>query len=319
MKSFLESIGFQPKSGALVDTEHQIHVLNSLAYSTFQQVVDGRGDEELVAIFLHMHQRLVSVYHLLQVNRLLAVVREGSIGVEVLVGIDDILNGGGCANDGGAEDAAREVAAIRDEVDVGIQIALNLLQRLPDFGNMLMLERLVDTEVIDTPREMCGRSGLLSGTRRACDGIHGNVLFQQIQVGGRQKGQLNGRGKAAGVGYMAGLCNLVLVYLGQAINVVVCAFDAEILRQIDNLHAVGNDVLFQELLTLAVAETEEDDINLMEGHLVGEPQVGVANKPFVHVRYQIASVALRIGKHNLCLGMIEQQADEFAASITGGA
>ena len=38
-----------------------------------------------------MHQCLVGVYHLLQVDRLFAVVGEGGISIEFLIGLDDIL------------------------------------------------------------------------------------------------------------------------------------------------------------------------------------------------------------------------------------
>ena len=53
---------------------------------------------------------------------------EGGIAVEILIGLDDILHRGGCLDDGRTEDASGEVAAIGDEVDIGIEIALHLLQ-----------------------------------------------------------------------------------------------------------------------------------------------------------------------------------------------
>ena len=74
-----------------------------------------------------MYQGLVGVYHLLQVDGFVAVVGEGSISIEVLIGFDDIFYWGWCLDDGCAEDASGEVATIGDEVDVGIEITLDLL------------------------------------------------------------------------------------------------------------------------------------------------------------------------------------------------
>ena len=56
-------------------------------------------------------------------------------------------------------------------------------------------------------------------------------------------------------------------------------------------------------------------IDLVEGHLVGEAQVGVACQSFVHVAHAVAGIALAVGKDYLHLGVVEQQANEFAARI----
>ena len=136
---------------SLVYSEHEVHVLDGLAYGTLQQVIDARGNQQLLAVFLYMNQRLVSVYYLLQVEWLVAVVGEGGIFVEVLVSLDDILHRSRSLNDGCAENTTGKVATIGNEVDVGIQITLHLLQALTDLGDVLVLEGLVDAEVIVTP------------------------------------------------------------------------------------------------------------------------------------------------------------------------
>ena len=311
----LESTGFQPQSGGLVDAEHEVHVLDSLADGALQQVVDAGGDEQLLTVLLDMYQRLVSVHHLFQVNGLVAVVGEGGILVEVLVGLDDVLYRGGCLDDGRTEDAAGEVATIGDEVDVGIEIALHLLQRLTNLGDVLVLEGLVDAQVGHAPREVGSGTWLLAGTRRACDGVDGNVVLEQVQVSCRQQSNLDGGGEAAGIGHMLCLHNLFLIYFWQAIDIVMIALDAEVLCQVDNLHVGGDGVLAEESLTLAVSEAEEDDVDLLERHLVGKPQIGIANESLVYVADEIASVTLGVGKHNLCLWMVQQQSDEFSTSI----
>ena len=122
----LEGGGLELQSSGLVETEEEVHVLYSLTDGTLQEVVDAGGDEQFVAVLLTVDKRLVGVDHLLEINGLVAVVGEGGIGIEVLVGLDDILDGGGCLHHGRTEDATGEVAAIGDEVDVGIEIALHL-------------------------------------------------------------------------------------------------------------------------------------------------------------------------------------------------
>ena len=94
---------------------------------------------------------------------------------------------------------------------------------------MLMLERLVDAQVVVTPREMCGSSWLLTGTCGTRNGIHRHVLFQQIQIRCRQQSYLNTSGKASWIRYMLSLLNFLLVDLRQPIHIVVIALNTEIL------------------------------------------------------------------------------------------
>ena len=118
-----------------------------------------------------MHQSLVGVHHLLQVYRLVCIVGKGGIAIEVLIGLDDVLGRNGSLDHSCAEDAASEVAAIGYEVDVGIEITLYLGQRLAYLCDVLMLERLIDTQVVDTPREVGGGARLLTCTSRTRDGV----------------------------------------------------------------------------------------------------------------------------------------------------
>ena len=104
-----------------------------------------------------MHQCLVGVHHLLQVDGFVAIVGEGGIGIELLVGFDDIFHGCRCLDDSSTEDSTGEVTTIGDEVDVGIEVALYLFQTLTDLRDVLMLEGLVDAQVVVAPGEM-GRS-----------------------------------------------------------------------------------------------------------------------------------------------------------------
>ena len=90
-----------------------------------------------------MDETFVGIHHLLEVERLVAVVGEGGIAVKVLIGLNDLIGIGLGTDDLRTEDATGEVATIGDEVDICIEIALYLLQTLTNLGNVLMLEGLI--------------------------------------------------------------------------------------------------------------------------------------------------------------------------------
>ena len=100
---------------------------------------------------------------------------------------------------------------------------------------------------------------------------------------------------------MLSLLDFDLVDLRQTIDVVMVTLDTEILCQVDDLDILRDGMFFQESFTLAVTKAEKDDIHLVERHLVGKPQISLADESFVHIADEIACVALRVGKHNLCL------------------
>ena len=262
-----------------------------------------------------MYQGLIGVHHLLQVDGLVAVMGEGGISIEVFVGFDDVLSRSLCLDDSRAENTAGKVTTVGNEVDVGIKVTLHLLDGLPDFCDVLMLEGFVDAQVVVAPREVGGGTGFLAGTRGASDGINADIFLQQVQVGGRQQCHLNGSSKATRISHMLSLLDVFFVNLWQTVDIVVVTFDAEILCQVDDLNISRNRVFFQECLALTVTEAEEYHIHLIEGHLVGEFQIGFTCQPFMDITHQIAGVTLAIGKDNLCLGVVQQYTDEFTTRV----
>ena len=82
---------------------------------------------------------------------------------------------------------------------------------------------------------------------------------------------------------MLSLQDVFLVDLWQTINIIVVALDAEVLCQVDDFYVLWDGVLFEECLALAVSEAEEYHINLIERHLIGKLQIGIANQTFVHI------------------------------------
>ena len=287
----LEGTGLQSETGCFIDTGHQIHVLYGLANGTLQQIVDSRRDEYLALEGIDMHQGLIGVHHLLQVDGLVAVMGEGGISVEIFVGFDDVLSRSLCLDDSRAENTAGKVTTVGNEVDVGIKVTLHLLDGLPDFCDVLMLEGFVDAQVVIAPREVGGGTGFLAGTRGASDGINADILLQQVQVGGRQQCHLNGSSKATRISHMLSLLDVFFVNLWQTVDVVVIALDTEVLCEVDNFHIRRDGVLLEKCLALAVTEAEEYDVDLVERHRVGKFQISLTDESFVHVTQQISCIA----------------------------
>ena len=98
-----------------------------------------------------MNQALVGIHHLLQVDSLIHIVGELGIIVELLVTCHDLLDRLVGLHYFCGEDAAGEVATVRDEVDGCIEITLCLLQTLTNLWHVLMVECLVDAHVIVAP------------------------------------------------------------------------------------------------------------------------------------------------------------------------
>ena len=268
-----------------------------------------------------MDETLVGVDHLLQVDRLVDVVGEGCVAVEILVGCHDVFYRSVGFHYLSSEDATGEVATIRDEVEGCLELAiarelLYLAKTLAYLRHMLVLEGLVNAHVVVAPREVSSGTRLLSGTRRTRYGIHGNVVVEQAELGSGQQTQLYARGKATWISHVLRLGDSVVIDFGQTINVVVAlALQAEVLRKVDYLHMGWYLVFLEERLALAMTETEEHYIDLIERHFGTELQVGFAIQTLVHVGYKIAGIALAIGKYYLRLGMIYEQTYEFATCV----
>ena len=77
---------------------------------------------------------------------------------------------------------------------------------------------------------------------------------------------------------------------GQSIDIVVVAFDSKVLCEVDDSHIVRDVMFFQESLALSVSETEEQDIHLVERHLVGEEHVGLSVQSLMYVAHRVSGV-----------------------------
>mgnify|MGYP004563885041 CR=1 FL=1 len=157
---------------------------------------------------------------------------------------------------------------------------------------------------------------LLARTGRPGDGVDTHVGGEQSHPCGGQQSQLDAGGKAPRVSHMLGLGYLLAVNLGQSVHKIVSgSCNTEVLCQVYYLDAVRDMVLLQEGFALAMAETEEHHVDLLEGHSVGKPHHGVAIQALVYIGEQVAGIAGTVHEYYLGLGMVEQQADEFAGRV----
>ena len=149
--------------------------MDGLTYGTLQKVVDATHHQQLVFVFLYIHEGFVGVHHLLHVGTLQDEVREGSI--LVVVGIDLLhlfkrqVAFGVCCD----EDTAREAAPLWDEEHPTFIAGTKFLYRLVYFQEMLMREGLIDGDIVVAPREMCCCTWLLTRSRTARNAVHMDV------------------------------------------------------------------------------------------------------------------------------------------------
>ena len=134
--------------------------MDSLSAGTFQQVVDTGDNQQLVAMFFQMDEALVGIYHLFQVYILVYYMGKRIFRIVFFIHLDDFFQSNFGLYHNCGEDATREITAVRDEIDFGVETVLQLFQRLLDFGNMLVCERLVYTDVVVTPAEVSRRTRL---------------------------------------------------------------------------------------------------------------------------------------------------------------
>lgn len=180
---------------------------------------------------------------------------------------------------------------------------------------MLMREGLVDGDIVVAPGEMGGCTWFLSCSCASGDAVGVYVAADNPCFQCRQESQLDSGGKASWIGQMHARAYFLPVCLGQSVHIVVLSSYTKVLCQIDNPYMAGYRVLLQEGSALSVSKAEENHIHLAEGHLSSEAHVSLSHEPFVHVTYQIARVALTVGKHYFGLRVIDEQANEFATCV----
>ena len=266
--------------------------MDSLSAGAFQEVINAGNDKQFVAMLLQMDEALVGVYHLLQVDILLHDVGKGIFGVIFFIHADDFFQGHFGLHHNGGEDAAREVAAVGDEVNVRIKAVLQLFERLLDFGHMLVLESFVDAHVVVAPAEVARGARFHTGAGTSGNGVHHDIIVQHQMFGERQQAQLYAGGKAARIGYVLRFAGGTAVQLRQAVDEVVLGRGYAVVHgEVDDSQFLGHVVAFEELLRVTMCRTEKEYVDFFQRELVGKYQVCFAVQSFVYVGNFVAGVA----------------------------
>jgi hypothetical protein len=93
---------------------------------------------------------------------------------------------------------------------------------------------------------------------------------------------------------------------------------AEILTEVNDAQGVGKIVLLHDFFGLAVADAEKQGLYIgLEG--VSKSRFGVAKQVGVYFVPFFTRLAVAVGKSNFCKRVAQQQAQQFAARITGAA
>ena len=271
---------------------------------------------QLVAVAGHLQQRLVRIDDLLEVHAAFRDVREG--GRCVVAGVElphvGLLQRAPRIDAG--ENAPREVAAHRHEVDSGVERRFDPPQVAADLQQVLVREGLVNREVRRAPTEVGRGRGFHPGARRSRHGRHVHLVAQQPRGGQRQQCQLDGCGEASRVGDAPRRADAVAVQLRKSVDEAV-ALVAEVLCEVDDLHAGGNVVRFEPFAALAVRRTEQQHVDRREVEAVAETHVRVAFQPSVDLREAVARVRGAVHEDDFGLRVIDQKADEFAGGVAG--
>ena len=92
-----------------------------------KQVIYARYHKQFVTMFLQVKQALVSVYHLFEIYRLINHMHERVLSIVLAIDAIQLLNINCVLYDYCSEYATGKVTTIRDEVDIGAEAALQML------------------------------------------------------------------------------------------------------------------------------------------------------------------------------------------------
>ena len=92
-----------------------------LSRSALEKVVDNGSDKEFVAVALRMDETFVGVDHLLEVDWLADIMREGCFTVEVVIVTFNLFNRHFALDNLCSKDTTWKVAPIGDEVNLTIK------------------------------------------------------------------------------------------------------------------------------------------------------------------------------------------------------
>ena len=136
---------FQPESAVFRQSEHQVHVLDSLSGGSFQQIVDGADDICLVSAFPYRDQGFVGVHAAFHVYVFLFGYNgERCIHVVVSVDVVQLLLIGLASGVDAGENPSGEISPYRDKIYFMPEfLAGELPESLPYFRKVLVREYLV--------------------------------------------------------------------------------------------------------------------------------------------------------------------------------
>lgn len=290
----------------------------SRAAGALEQVVYARDNKQFVIVLLQMDKALVGVYHLLKIYLLLNHMHKRVGFIILTVNLVEFIYIDSVLYNHGSEYATGKVTAIGNEIDIGVKAALQVLYGLNYFGQMLMGERLVDADIVVTPAEVCGCTRFYACTRAACDGIHVDIIVEHQVAGQRQQCQLDGSGKAAGIGYVLALADCATVQLGQSVyERIAFGLQAVIHGEVYHLQAIRQGVGLHELAGIAMSGAEKQYIDGIQRQLIAENHIGFTHQALMHSAQLIAGVAGTVYKNDLGIGMSQQDTYKFTGSITG--
>ena len=259
------------KPDSLFQSEHEVHIVNSVPARSLQQIVDHRDDEQLIFDFLQVDQALVRIYNLFQIRVLIR--NEGKAMIRIILLVDplDLYEVDLSIQIRRSENTAREITTNRNEIDLAIKTILQLTQTLVNLRQMLMRERLIDRHIIVTPTEMRSSGRLHARSRRSRDRVHVQIGVQHQMLRQRQNRQLDTCGETSRIRHMVRATNPTTVQLRKPVHeIMLRPLDPIIHTEIDNLHIRRHRMAFHELSGITMRGAEEQNIDTIQRQSVRE-------------------------------------------------
>ena len=168
-------------------------------------------------MLLQVQQALVGVNHLLKVYLLINHMNKRILSIILTVNAVQLLNVNCILYHNGSKNTTGKVATIRYKIDIGVKAALQMLDRLDYFRQMLMRERLVYAYVVVAPAEMGCSTGLYTCACAACNGIDIDVIIKHQVACKRKQCQLYCCSKTARISYILALADGTAVQFRQTV------------------------------------------------------------------------------------------------------
>src|SRR5690554_884363 len=185
---------------------------------------------------------------------------------------------------------------------------------------MLVCEWFVHRDIAVAVTEVSGFTRAFARAGGPRNGVHVNILTQQVLRRQRQQCQHDGGGETTRVGHVVGRLDLFAVLFTEAeykLPVAKARLVSEVIAQVDDLALRGELVFLQKCTGQPMPQAEKDHVEFIKS--VGKHQVGLPDQVSMHFGDRRAGGGAADDRLDLHVGVAEQDAKQFARGVPGTA